>query len=69
MQLQATTKNAVAGFIFEKMNASAKEGVNDKTGLDDNNPYIYDVKAYKAYFFLDDYMLALGAGITNLNPN
>lgn len=29
---------------------------------------LYGVKAYKSYFMLGDYMIALGAGITNLHP-
>ena len=53
------SKNAVAGYIFEKRNQSSKKH---------NNPYIYNVKAYKSYFFMENYMIALGAGITNLNP-
>lgn len=62
-------ENAVAGFIFEKMDASSKEGVNDKgnpKGV--KNEIIYGVKAYKSYFVYGDYMVALGAGVSNLNP-
>ncbi|TVZ55014.1 polysaccharide lyase family 8-like protein [Lutibacter sp. Hel_I_33_5] len=62
------SKNAAAGFIFEKMNASAKEGVNDRVGLKFDTDFIYNVKAHKSYFFLGDYMLALGSGITNNTP-
>ena len=29
---------------------------------------LYGVKAYKSYFMLGDYMVALGAGITNKQP-
>jgi len=61
-------ENAAAGFIFEKMNASEKENVNDRGGLKIDNASIYDVKAYKSWFMLGDYTIALGAGITNLNP-
>ncbi len=66
----AATKgeNAVAGFIFEKMNASEKEGVNDKSGTAQSNPTLYGVKAHKSYFILGDYFIALGAGITNKQP-
>jgi len=60
--------NAVAGFVFEKLNASSKEDVNDKTGFDDKNSIVYGVKANKFYFMFGDVMLALGAGINNLNP-
>lgn len=54
--------NAVAGFIFEKKNATEKE--REITII---NPVAFGVKAYKSYFMLGDYMVALGAGITNLN--
>lgn len=60
--------NAVAGYLFEKMNATEKEGVNDKGNGIGKNHMLYGVKAYKSYFIFGDYMLALGAGITNLNP-
>lgn len=61
-------ENAVAGYIFEKMDASGKEGVNDKGNSALKNEVLYGVKAYKSYFMLGDYMIALGAGITNMNP-
>ncbi|WP_029278377.1 polysaccharide lyase family 8 super-sandwich domain-containing protein [Pedobacter borealis] len=61
-------ENAVAGFIFEKMNGSDKDDVNDKDTNVGENPTLYGVKAYKSYFMLGDYFVALGAGITNLNP-
>ncbi|MFB9058102.1 polysaccharide lyase family 8 super-sandwich domain-containing protein [Mariniflexile ostreae] len=61
-------KNAASGFIFEKMNASDKKNVNDPIGKTDPNTTIYGIKANKAYFMVDDYMIALGAGINNLNP-
>ncbi|WP_316816103.1 polysaccharide lyase family 8 super-sandwich domain-containing protein [Pedobacter nyackensis] len=63
-------ENAVAGFIFEKMNASDKEGVNDKGNQKQvKNETIYGVKAFKSYFMYGDYMVALGAGVSNLNPS
>lgn len=62
-------ENAVAGYIFEKMNGSEREGVNDKGDSEGMNAVLYGVKAYKSYFMLGDYMVALGAGITNLDPN
>lgn len=61
-------ENAVAGFIFEKMNASAKDNVNDRGNNDGKNELLYGVKAHKSYFILGDYVVALGAGITNLKP-
>lgn len=62
-------ENAVSGFIFEKMNASDKKDVNDKTDREDPNDFIYGVKAHKAWFMVDDYTVALGAGITNLHAD
>lgn len=53
-------ENSVAGFIFEKNN---KKGDGDKT-----NEILYGVKAYKSYFLIGDYFIALGAGVTNLQP-
>ncbi len=60
--------NAVAGFIFEKMNASKKNNVNDRGTSANENPVLYGVKAHKAWFMLGDYFVALGAGVTNLHP-
>lgn len=60
--------NSAAGFIFEKMNASDNNGVNDKGDNIGKNPVLYGVKAYKSYFIVGDYLIALGAGITNLKP-
>jgi hypothetical protein len=60
--------NSVAGFAFEKMNASERKDVNDKADNLGKNPVLYGVRAYKSYFIIGDYMVALGAGITNLNP-
>ena len=60
-------QNAVTGFIFEKMNGSDKEGVNDKGDYHIKNDILYGFKAYKGYFILGDYFIALGAGITNNN--
>ena len=60
--------NAVTGYIFEKMNASDKEDVNDRGNSDRKNTLLYGFKAYKANFILGDYFVALGAGVTNLHP-
>lgn len=60
--------NAVAGYIFEKMDASQKEASEKKKNAPLKNEVLYGVKAYKSYFMLGDYMVALGAGVTNLNP-
>ena len=62
-------ENAVAGYIFEKMNASDKEGVNDRGNGRNLNDVLYGVKAYKSYFIMGDYMVALGAGVTNMRPH
>ena len=40
---------------------------NDKPGLKDPNSIIYDVKSFKSYFFMGDYIITIGAGISNLN--
>lgn len=56
-------ENAVAGFLFEKMDATSKE-----KEVKMENPVVFGVKAYKSYFMLGDYLVALGAGITNLQP-
>lgn len=61
-------ENAVAGYIFEKMNGSDKDGVNDHGDNQGKNEILYGVKAYKSYFMLGDYMVALGAGVTNKQP-
>lgn len=59
-------ENAVAGYIFDKMHGGEKEA--GKKGLEEENPVLYGVKAYKGYFILGDYMAALGAGIHNRHP-
>lgn len=61
-------ENGCAGFIFEKHNASCPQHVNDRCGADDPNSTIYGVRAHKAWFVLGNSMLALGTGITNLQP-
>lgn len=65
----AGTGNAAAGFVFEKMNGSDREDINDKGNNKGENECIYGVQAHKAYFMLGDYMVALGAGVTNLRPD
>lgn len=60
--------DAVAGYIFEKMNAAEKEGVNDRGSSIGCNEVLYGVKAYKSYFIQGDYVVALGAGVTNKQP-
>ena len=60
--------NGVAGYIFEKINASDKKGVNDKGTSIGQNEVLYGFKAHKSYFFIDNYFVALGAGITNMKP-
>lgn len=60
--------SAVGGYIFEKMNASDKDGVNDRGNRNTKNAILYDFRAYKGYFMLGDYFIALGAGVTNDKP-
>ncbi|SHG14731.1 Polysaccharide lyase family 8, C-terminal beta-sandwich domain [Flavobacterium fluvii] len=62
------TANAVAGFIFEKVNGSERDDVNDKGTNKGENESIYGVQAHKAYFMQGDYLIALGAGVNNLRP-
>lgn len=65
-------ENGVAGIVFEKMNGSDKKAVNDKGDAGKNgikNELLYGFKAYKGYFILGDYFVALGAGVTNMTPN
>lgn len=59
------SRNAVAGYVFEKMHGSYKKGVNDMGDVKAKNRLLYGFKATKGYFFLGDYFVALGAGITN----
>lgn len=61
-------ENAVAGFIFEKGNGTNKDDNNYDNTFYKKNPRIFDVLAYKSYFMLGNYMVALGAGVTNLKP-
>jgi len=61
--------NSAAGFIFEKQNASDEPAVNDKGDNGGKNEVLYGVKAYKSWFIIGDYLIALGAGITNNKPN
>ena len=62
-------ENGVAGIIFEKMNGSEKKGVNDKGDAGKaENEMLYGFKVYKGYFILGDYFVALGAGLTNMEP-
>lgn len=62
-------EDGVAGIIFEKMNGSDKEGVNDKgNAAKEENEMLYGFKVYKGYFIMGDYFVALGAGFTNMQP-
>lgn len=56
-----------AGFIYQKINANTKSNP-DSLGTKDINKTIFGVKANKGYFMFDDMFIALGAGITNLQP-
>ena len=58
--------NFATGFIYEKQDAPATAA---GTTPNSQNPRIYGVKAYKSYFMLGDLMVAMGAGITNLNTS
>ncbi len=54
------SKNGASGFIFEK---------NKPTGEVKKNTVLYGVRAFKSYFFINDMMVCLGAGVTNLEDN
>ena len=61
--------NAAAGYVFEKMNPAEKENVNDVgNSLSQPDAVLYGVQAHKAYFMVGDYVVAWGAGVTNLTP-
>jgi len=60
-------ENAVAGYIFEKMDANNKVDGKKDGQASLKNQILYGVKAYKSYFMLGDYLIALGAGITDMN--
>lgn len=47
------------------MHGADKENVNDKGDRKVKNELLYGFKAYKGYFVLGDYLVALGAGVTN----
>ena len=61
-------ENAVAGYIFDKMHGADKKDVNDKGDIRVDNDVLYNFQAYKGYFIIGDYFVALGAGITNHEP-
>ena len=61
-------ENGVAGWIFEKIHGANKKNTNDKGDIKVKNEILYGFKAYKSYFIIRDYMIALGAGITNMRP-
>lgn len=62
-------ENGVAGIIFEKINGANKKGVNDRgDATEKKNRILYGFKVYKGYFILEDYFVALGAGLTNMKP-
>ena len=60
--------NSASGFIFEKNNTYDKK---DKSGkaLTLTNEVLYGVKANKSWFIVGDYLVALGAGVTNNKPD
>lgn len=59
---------AAAGYIFEKIHGADKNMDGTKQALYDENPMLYGFRAHKGYFMMDDYFIALGAGITNDRP-
>ncbi len=58
----------VAGLVFDKMDGNAKKAKDEqdgKTEVQAENAILYGIRAHKSWFFIDDYMVALGAGITD----
>lgn len=61
-------ENAVAGFRYEKIPVSERGKEVRRAYYTPQDIVLYGVKAYKSYFILGDYLVALGAGITNKFP-
>ena len=61
--------NAAAGFRYEKIAVSEREKEVRRNYRVPEEIVVYGVKAYKSYFMLGDYFIALGAGMTNRVPN
>lgn len=61
-------ENAVAGFRFEKIPVSERGKEVTHAYYTPEDIVLYGVRAYKSYFILGDYIVALGAGITNKFP-
>lgn len=59
-------RRGVAGYIFDKTDARVKYPAAS-TIRPGENAVLYGLQAYKSWFFIDDFMVALGAGITNRN--
>lgn len=57
--------NAAAGFKYEKISVSEREKERGRSYYTSEEIVLYGVKAYKSYFILGDYLVALGAGVTN----
>ena len=59
--------NGVAGFIFEKNGKREADGAG--IVYDDFTHKILGVRAYKAYFYIGDTVMCLGAGISDVYPD
>ena len=60
---------ATIAYDFAAYNSTGNEGVAD-TGYGGGNPAVTsDLKAKKSYFFFDNEIVCLGAGITSTNPS
>lgn len=62
-------ENAVAGFKFEKISVAERGRKGKRFYFEPEDIVLYGVRAHKSYFVLGDYMVALGAGITNKVPD
>ncbi|MCZ8510954.1 polysaccharide lyase beta-sandwich domain-containing protein [Paenibacillus filicis] len=62
----ARDENGAAAFIFEKDDRRKADGAGIKHNQ--SNKEIFGVKAYKSYFIMEDMIVCLGAGISDLQP-
>ena len=61
--------NAAAGFRYEKIPLAERGKEGTRRYYMPEEVMLYGVKAHKSYFILGDYLVALGAGITDKVPD
>lgn len=64
----STNAGACAGFVFEKMRGLDKYHHYPDSLVENDQEWIYGVKACKSFFWFGDHLVMLGAGIRNLKP-